>query len=59
RQEFLAQVDDRAYVFRGLLRHLDRRLLFVGEASKDYAPHGATLATVLRGLLDGRRLEVL
>ena len=57
-QEFLAQVGDRAYVFRGLLNHLDRRIVFAGDAPKDYAPHRDTLDVLLRGLLGGHRLEV-
>jgi proteasome accessory factor B len=57
-QEFLAQVEDRTYVFRSLLRHLDRRVCYAGDAPKDYGPHEATLRTVITALLDGHRLEV-
>lgn len=57
-QEFLAQVKDRTYVFHSLLRHLDRKVCYAGDAPKDYAPHGATIRTLIRGLLDGHRLEI-
>jgi proteasome accessory factor B len=58
RQEFMDRVSDRVFVFRHLLRDVDRKLMVAPDAPKDYSSQGRKIGTVLHGLMYSKRLEV-
>jgi len=55
--EYLDRVHDRVFVFRHLLRDLDRKLKVVPDAPKDYSTRDRTIAVILHGLMFGKRLR--
>ncbi|MBM4396623.1 MAG: WYL domain-containing protein [Deltaproteobacteria bacterium] len=57
-QEFLDRAHDRAYVFRQLLRDIDRKLLVVPDAPKDYSGQAPKVAAILHALMYCKRLRV-
>lgn len=58
RQEFLDRAGDRAFVFRQLLRNIDRKLFVVPDAPKDYSGQAGKIAAILHALMYCKRLCV-
>ncbi len=54
--DFFARVGNRTYVFRELLRGLDRKVFYLSPPPKDYGPHRKTLRLLLRALFHNRRV---
>ncbi len=56
-QEFLDRVGERTFVFRQLLKDLDRKVLVAPDAPKDYTGQDRKIATVLHCLMFCKRLQ--
>lgn len=59
--DFLSRIGDRTFVFRDLLRDMDRKIFFRPWAPKDYSGAGQQerLKIILRGLFYSKRLRLV
>jgi hypothetical protein len=57
-QDVFNRVGDRTYVYRSLLKNLDRKLFYLPHAPKAYSKQGAKLRVILRGLIGSKALSI-